>query len=145
MLRFARNGGYSVSVDGGAPYGLNAPPGTAEATELSKPSLLTDETPNIQSSTRIPFRTLLYRTLAMGGSAMRVSWCWGGKSAITECSQFAASVLRQCMTYLRTFGTKSQLNVVSVLTAPSTLGSGGGGALAVAARAAVFRVATVAR
>ncbi len=45
MLRYDRNGGYFVSDDGGAPYGLNAPPGTAEATELSKPSLLIDETP----------------------------------------------------------------------------------------------------
>src|SRR3954453_22652290 len=38
---------------GGATYGLNAPPGTAEATGLSNPSLLTDETPNTQSSTRM--------------------------------------------------------------------------------------------
>ena len=42
-----------------ATYGLNAPPGTAEATGLSKPSLLTDETPNTQSSTRMRFRTSL--------------------------------------------------------------------------------------
>src|SRR5690242_4780398 len=37
---------------GGATYGLNAPPGTAEATGLSNPSLLTEETPNTQSSRR---------------------------------------------------------------------------------------------
>src|SRR3954453_22977072 len=36
---------------GGATYRRNAPPGTAEATGLSNPSLLTDETPNTQSST----------------------------------------------------------------------------------------------
>ena len=37
----------------GATHGLNAPPGTAEATGLSNPSGLTDETPNTQSSTRM--------------------------------------------------------------------------------------------
>src|SRR5438309_11886886 len=44
----------------GATYGRNAPPGTAEATGLSKPSLLTDETPNTQSSTRMCGRTILH-------------------------------------------------------------------------------------
>ena len=37
----------------GFTQGLKAPPGTAEATGLSKSSLLTDETPNTQSSTRM--------------------------------------------------------------------------------------------
>ena len=45
---------------GGATYGLNAPPGTAEAIGLSKPSLLTDETPNTQSSTRMCLRVTLH-------------------------------------------------------------------------------------
>src|SRR4051794_17717177 len=53
LLRSARNDGYFFSGCGGATYGLNAPPGTAEATGLSKPSLLTAETPNTQSSTRM--------------------------------------------------------------------------------------------
>ena len=43
----------------GFTHGLNAPPGTAEATGLSKPSSLTDETPNTQSSTRMWGRTYL--------------------------------------------------------------------------------------
>ena len=53
LLRCARNDGYFFSTGTGATHGLNAPPGTAEATGLSKPSLLTDETPNTQSSTRM--------------------------------------------------------------------------------------------
>jgi len=44
---------YCGFFSAGATYGLNAPPGTAEATGLSKPSLLTEETPNTQSSTRM--------------------------------------------------------------------------------------------
>src|SRR3954454_5145410 len=48
----------------GATYGWNAPPGTAEATGLSNPSLLTDETPNTQSSTRMWGRTSLQTPLA---------------------------------------------------------------------------------
>ena len=43
----------SYCVGGGGVYGLNAPPGTAEATGLSKPFALTDDTPNTQSSTRM--------------------------------------------------------------------------------------------
>ena len=46
--------GYFFSSAGtGATHGLNAPPGTAEATGLSNPSALTDDTPNTQSSTRM--------------------------------------------------------------------------------------------
>ncbi len=42
-------------------------------------------------------------------------------------------------------GTCAQLIVVSVLTAPSTFGSGGGGALAMAASAATFSFVTFSR
>src|SRR5688500_11945696 len=45
-------------VAGGFTHGLNAPPGTAEATGLSKLSALTEETPNTQSSTRMPSRMI---------------------------------------------------------------------------------------
>jgi hypothetical protein len=53
-------------VLGGATNGLNAPPGTAAATGLSKPSLLTDETPNTQSSTRTLPRTIVQGDPSVG-------------------------------------------------------------------------------
>ena len=51
----------------GFTQGLNAPPGTADATGLSKPSLLTDETPNTQSSTRMPFKIAVHGAAGIGG------------------------------------------------------------------------------
>ena len=51
----------------GATHGLNAPPGTAEATGLSKPSFDTEDTPNTQSSTRMPLRTDLHGEAGMNG------------------------------------------------------------------------------
>ena len=57
-----------------ATYGLNAPPGTAEATGLSLPSAATEETPNVQSSTRMPRSTglqVLPGLFGVGCSARR--------------------------------------------------------------------------
>jgi hypothetical protein len=67
----------------GATYGLNAPPGTADATGLSKPSLLTDETPNTQSSTRM-----------WGSSTMAFPFAQL-LSADEDCSHWFESVRRQ--------------------------------------------------
>ena len=60
--------GYFASA--GFTHGLKAPPGTAEATGLSQPSLLTEETPKIQSSTRM-WSSL---TLHMDGRTAGVPW-----------------------------------------------------------------------
>src|SRR6187549_2535413 len=56
----------------GFTYGLNAPPGTAEATGLSKPSSLTDETPSTQSSTRTERRTCLMVSGVFGDPTGRI-------------------------------------------------------------------------
>src|SRR4051794_25521053 len=124
---------YFFVLGGGATYGLNAPPGTADATGLSNPSLLTDETPNTQSSTRMWGRFTMAFPFAQELSADEDSCHW------------FASVRRHLTTYRAAAETHGQLTVVSVLTAPSTLGSGGGGALAIPASAAMFSLATFVR
>src|SRR4029079_17859351 len=123
---------------GGATYGLNAPPGNAEATALSKPSLLTEETPKTQSSTRMWGRLTQLRHVP--------PFCGTHSSpAGEETSHWLESVLRYRTTYRVAPGTGIQLIMVSVLTAPSTFGAGGGGALAMLASAATLSLVILAR
>src|SRR6478672_1988529 len=120
-------------VLGGATYGLNAPPGTADATGLSNPSLLTDETPNTQSSTRTCGSTALHPVEQPVPATER------------ETSQLFASVRRHRTLYDDASPTAGQVKVVSVDTAPSIFGSGGGGALAIPASAATLSLVILAR
>src|SRR4051794_33140977 len=136
---------YFFVLGGGATYGLNAPPGTAEATGLSNPSLLTDETPNTQSSTRTPFIV----ALKSGTPSSRTSTTCACSSWFIllrrDSCHWLKSVRRHQIRYDAAAGTARQVTVVSVLTAPSTFGSGGGGALAMAASAAMFSLVILAR
>jgi hypothetical protein len=87
----------------GGSNGLNIPPGTADATGLSDPSSATEDTPNTQSSTRMPRKTHLKPAGVTCGD-WTISEHWPPSNSDepigtrTECSQFAASVLRHRIT-----------------------------------------------
>src|SRR3954452_13873325 len=86
---------------GGATYGLNAPPGTAEATGLSNRSLLTDDTPNTQSSTRMCGRTTSQPAMASATLPLG-SWAalkFAGQRILRLNSHWFASVRLHRTTY----------------------------------------------
>ena len=130
---------------GGGTYGLNAPPGTAEATGLSEPSAATEETPNTQSSTRMPRSAAAWSVRRDPTRHATELHRLGTRRSRRLCSQLRGIGSPPATMYRRRPAPDPSCSVVSVETAPSTVGSGGIGARASAASAATLSWVTLRR